>query len=90
MRSLISLSLAIGAAMLATFHTAHARVTKITVTHTESPTFEGRSFGTVGQYEKLVGRVVGELEPIRTIRLSRISRSRGATPGGKLSMKPTS
>ena len=46
-RSLISLSLAIGAAVLATFQTAHARVTKVTVIHTESPTFEGRSFGSV-------------------------------------------
>ena len=29
----------------------------------ESPTFEGTSFGTVGQYEKLVGRAYGEVDP---------------------------
>ena len=29
----------------------------------ESPTFEGRSFGSVGQYEKLRGTAFGELDP---------------------------
>jgi Alpha/beta hydrolase domain len=48
--------------MLATFQTAQARITKIKITRIESPTFEGRSFGNVGQYEKLVGRVEGELD----------------------------
>jgi hypothetical protein len=99
------------AAIVATVHTAEARVTKIKITRTESPTFEGRSlpirflptpprcrvlpgagvklcepkiatvnvhehgrtlalvavghrsFGVIGQYEKLVARVVGELDP---------------------------
>jgi hypothetical protein len=55
--------LSICAAVLATLQTAQARITKITVTRTESLTFEGRSFGSVGQYEKLVGRVKGELDP---------------------------
>jgi hypothetical protein len=49
--------------MLATFQTAQARITQIKVTRIESPTFEGLSFGNVGQYEKLVGRVTGELDP---------------------------
>jgi hypothetical protein len=35
----------------------------MTLDRVESPTFEGRSFGEVGQYEKLVGRVVGEIDP---------------------------
>src|SRR5262245_29653309 len=43
--------------------TAHARITKIVITSTESPTFEGRAFGDVGQYEKLRGRVTGEVDP---------------------------
>src|SRR5580704_19402302 len=55
--------LGVCAAMLASLPTAQARITKITVTRTESPTFEGRSFGNVGQYEKLAGRVEGELDP---------------------------
>ena len=42
---------------------ADARVTRVEITRVESPTFEGRSFGDVGQYEKLVGRVFGEIDP---------------------------
>src|SRR5260370_8899670 len=42
---------------------AEARITRIEVTRIESPTFEGRSFGTVGPYEKLVGRAHGEIDP---------------------------
>ena len=56
-------SIALLAAMLATFQTAQARITKITITRVESPTFEGQSFGSVGPYEKLVGRVGGEIDP---------------------------
>jgi hypothetical protein len=43
--------------------TAQARISKIKITHVESPTFEGRAFGNVGPYEKLVGSVEGELDP---------------------------
>ena len=42
---------------------ANARITRIQITRIESPTFEGASFGTVGQYEKLVGRAFGEADP---------------------------
>jgi len=42
---------------------AEAKVTKIEITRVESPTFEGRSFGAVGQYEKLVGKAYGEVDP---------------------------
>src|SRR5215510_10516092 len=59
----LAIFLGVCATILATFQTAQARITKIKVTRVESPTFEGRSFGSVGQYEKLVGRVVGELDP---------------------------
>ena len=38
-------------------------ITRLEITRVESPTFEGRSFGTVGQYEKLVGRAFGEIDP---------------------------
>jgi hypothetical protein len=40
-----------------------AGITRIQITKVESPTFEGASFGAVGQYEKLVGRVSGEVDP---------------------------
>src|ERR1700733_1503744 len=42
------------AVMLAYCQMAQARITRITITRVESPTFEGRSFAGVGQYEKLV------------------------------------
>lgn len=42
---------------------AQARITKLTITKVESPTFEGRSFGAAGTYEKLTGRATGEVDP---------------------------
>lgn len=38
-------------------------ITKIIIDKKQSPTFDGVSFGEVGQYEKLVGRAYGELDP---------------------------
>lgn len=43
--------------------TAQARVTRFEVRSRESPTFEGRDFGTTGQYERLSGLAYGELDP---------------------------
>lgn len=40
-----------------------AGVTRFEVTLVESPTFEGRSFGTVGQYEKIYGIAHMEVDP---------------------------
>ena len=42
---------------------AHARITRIVIDRVESPTFGGASYGKVGQYEKLIGRAYGELDP---------------------------
>jgi hypothetical protein len=42
---------------------AEARITRIEIASTQSPTFEGASFGMTGQYEKLVGRIYGEVDP---------------------------
>lgn len=42
---------------------ASARITGIVIDRVESPAFEGRAFGAVGQYEKLVGRATGEVDP---------------------------
>lgn len=42
---------------------AHAKVTKIQITVKESPTFGGYSWPGVGQYEKILGRAFGELDP---------------------------
>jgi len=43
--------------------TAEARITRIEITSTESPTFGGYSWPEVGQYEKLVGKAYGEVNP---------------------------
>lgn len=42
---------------------AEARVTRLIITGVESPTFEGVRFGSVKQYERLVARASGELDP---------------------------
>ena len=42
---------------------ASARVTKVVIDKIESPTFEGQEFGPVGKYEKLTGRIFGEVDP---------------------------
>src|SRR6202521_140839 len=42
---------------------AQARVRKIQITAKESPTFGGYSWPVVGQYEKIVGKAFGELDP---------------------------
>jgi hypothetical protein len=42
---------------------AEARTTRVVFTRVESPTFGGQSFGTVGQFEKLVGVAYGEVDP---------------------------
>src|SRR5215831_759844 len=42
---------------------AYAKVTKIQITSKESPTFGGYSWPGVGQYEKIVGKAFGELDP---------------------------
>lgn len=42
---------------------AEAKIVRLEITKVEKPTFEGTSFGTVGQYEKIVGRAYGEVDP---------------------------
>jgi hypothetical protein len=42
---------------------ALARITRIEISTVQSPTFEGISFGSAGQYEKLAGRFFGEVDP---------------------------
>src|SRR5262249_4519573 len=42
---------------------AEAHIKKIQITGKESPTFGGYSWPGVGQYEKIVGKAFGELDP---------------------------
>src|SRR5262249_60309646 len=49
--------------VLATATTAQARVIGIAIEKKVSPAFDGASFGGAGQYETLVGKAFGELDP---------------------------
>jgi hypothetical protein len=40
-----------------------ARVTRIVIDQKQSPAYEGKGFGSIGQYEILTGRAFGELDP---------------------------
>src|SRR5262245_50739046 len=42
---------------------AQARIVRLELTRVETPTFGGASFDSVGQYERLVGRAYGEVDP---------------------------
>jgi len=59
---------AVAAAMVLAAQLAEARITRIEITTTESPTFKAadgtaRTFGSVGAYEKLRGKAYGEVDP---------------------------
>lgn len=59
-----ALALLIGMVVsLAVAGKAQARITRVVFTRVESPTFGGQSFGSVGQFEKLVGTAYGEVDP---------------------------
>jgi len=50
-------------ALFAYVPSAEARVTQLQISTVESPTFSGTTFGTVGAYERIEGRIVGEVDP---------------------------
>src|SRR3989441_9386216 len=60
MRMKVALTAAL---LLVAASAADARITKIQVIKKESPTFGGYAFAGVGQYEKIVGKAFGELDP---------------------------
>jgi hypothetical protein len=53
----------IGIALLSLAPAAQARVTQVVITTVESPAFGGRAFGSVGQYERISGHIIGEVDP---------------------------
>jgi hypothetical protein len=53
----------VAAVLLGQIPDAEARITRISITRLESPTFGGASFGTAGRFEKLVGVAEGEVDP---------------------------
>ena len=42
---------------------AEANITRLEITRVESPTFGGTTFDSAGQYERLVGKAYGEVDP---------------------------
>src|SRR5690349_20702700 len=48
--------------VLATAHEAGAKIVRIEIV-SRQPAFGGRRFGAVGQYEKIIGRAYGEVDP---------------------------
>jgi hypothetical protein len=59
------LAAVLGVALFAAPAPAGAKVTRIVIdtAKSESPAYGGKTFGKVGQYEKIVGRAYGELDP---------------------------
>jgi len=59
------LTIAVAAAFTSSAQVAEARITRVQFdpARSQSPTFGGLSFGSVGQYEKLRGTAWGELDP---------------------------
>ncbi|MFL5309205.1 MAG: alpha/beta hydrolase domain-containing protein [Myxococcales bacterium] len=63
MNTLTRPRIALAVATLLIAGAAHARITGIQITSTESPTFGGFSWPGVGQYEKIVGKAFGAVDP---------------------------
>jgi len=61
LRACIATAAAVGA--LSTACAVDARITRIEIAQTESPTFGGYSWPGVGTYDKLVGKAFGEIDP---------------------------
>src|SRR5437764_11571154 len=60
----ISIFAVVAAVVMCAALPAHAKVRKIQITAKETPTFGGYSWPGVGQYEKIVGRAFGEVDPL--------------------------
>jgi len=60
---LLSAALVLAAGAILTGPIAEARIVRIEITSKESPALEGRTFGNVGGYEKLMGKAYGEVDP---------------------------
>jgi len=50
-------------ALTAVARPSHAQIVRIEITDRQSPALDGATFGDAGQYERLAGRVYGELDP---------------------------
>src|SRR5258708_25624404 len=59
----VACCLSLTGAVLFNAPAVQARVTKVVIAKTESPTFGGKSFGAVGPYERISGQIIGEVGP---------------------------
>ncbi len=59
----VACCLSLTGAVLCNAPAVQARVTKVVIAKTESPTFGGKSFGAVGPYERISGQIIGEVDP---------------------------
>jgi len=59
----VAAACALTACAVALAPAVQARITKLEIEGTESPTASGQSFGAAGQYERIYGRAYGELSP---------------------------
>jgi hypothetical protein len=59
----LSIGLLAAAGLALDGRAADARIVKIEITSRETPTFDGRTFGEAGAYEKLRGKAYGEVDP---------------------------
>src|SRR5260370_542647 len=59
----VACCLSLTGAVLFNAPAVQARVTKVVIAKTESPTFGGKSFGAVGPYERISGQIIGEVDP---------------------------
>jgi uncharacterized membrane protein len=62
----LRLSFVLAAAMVVAAPAADARIVRLEILSTQSPTFGGMSFGAVGTYEKIFARAYGEVDPRET------------------------
>jgi hypothetical protein len=63
-RNRTALAAAAAGALLVVAAASEARVTRITISSTTSPVFNGQTFGDVGTYEQIRGTATGELDPL--------------------------
>src|SRR5262249_18224914 len=61
LRKAVASAIVLGGLLIAS--SVGAKVTKLTITTRETPTYGGQSFGAVGQYEKIIGTASGEIDP---------------------------
>jgi hypothetical protein len=57
------LAATLGILLLGSLQTASAEILRVEITSVQSPTFGGSAFGAAGQYEKLVGKAFGQIDP---------------------------